>query len=225
MKVCFRNLSVALVLSVIVGCSSNPASLDRTQLSQNKITEVTLVSPEKLNYEPSTAGVQSAAGFGFIGGITGSLIDSGINSNRQKSMQPILKTLGNYSIKNSLNAKLKRLSGNSFKPNLAVINAETSPKTPKLNSLGVKSNSVLAANHQSVTINAGIKLKTSEEGKVYTRNFTSNTKIPLNLKGNERINVTEYLINNPLVLRNTIETTLDKIVGQISNDINIGPKS
>jgi len=224
MKFSLKNICFVLIMSFVVGCSSNPASLDRKQLNQTKISEITLTAPDKLNHEPSTKGIQATSGFGFIGGVAGALIDEGINSNRIKAMQPILKALGNYNVKNSLNNKLKTMSGNSFNPNLTVINKKTAPTTMEINNLGVQANTLLAANHQIVAVKARIKLKTTETGKIYTRNFSSDSKIPLNLKANEQINVTQYLTNNPQILKNAIEAALNSVVSQIANDINIGPQ-
>ncbi len=215
-------LFITFLLLALTSCSSNPTSLDRQKLSKNKISLINLSAPETITYERSTKGVQAASGFGFIGGLTGSIIDESVNASRNKSLQPIIKSLTGYNVRNSLNAKLAKLSGNSFKPGLKVTNQEI-PAFSELNSLGVQANYTLSANHQFVMVNANTKLKTSEDKAPYTRMFNERSQIPLNLKKGQKLNVTQFLIDNPQILKNTIETTLNKIVKKISDDINIGP--
>jgi hypothetical protein len=217
----FKTNLFALFFLLLIGCSSNPASLDRNYLKTNKISAVNLTSPDKLLYEESTAGVSGGASGGFIGSLIGSGIDAAVNSRRAKSMVPILGALGGYDIRQALNQKLKGLSGGNFKTGL-LVNASNKSNKTQINVLDVVANYTLSANHQYVMMTAATVLKISKDAKAYKRNFTARSKINLGLSSNQKINVTQYLIDNPAVLKSAIGATMDNIVKQIKNDINVG---
>lgn len=216
---------LALIFVFSAGCSSNPASLDRNFLKTNKISAVNLTSADKLSYEHSTKGAASGgATGGLIGSLIGSGVDATIDSRRAKSMIPILGALGNYNVRQAFSHKLRGLSGGNFKSGL-VVNASNKAKAVQINVLDVATSYILSANHQVVIMNTKTRLKISKSAEVYNRNFMARSKINLNLKGNQKINVTQYLIDNPAVLKSAIGVAMDSIVKQIKNDINVGSPS
>ncbi len=219
-KILRTNIFIILIL-IIAGCSSNPASLDRKHLKTNKVSTVNLTSPNKLSYELSNSGSASTGAFGLVGALVGASVDAVVNSRREKGMLPIVAALGNFNTRQIFAGKLRKLSGISFKNGVGVKSSIKDLKSG-LNVLGVKANYILSATHQYVTVNASTTLKTSEKAENYVRNFTATKNIDFNLGKNEKTNATQFLINNPNILKSAINAAMDNIVQQISTDINIG---
>jgi len=213
----------ALTLSLVVGCSSNPAALDRKALSANKVSVIDLTSPNKLLHEPSKRGstASSVALGGLVGGIVGAGIDAAVNANRASTMAPIISALGDYNVRAIFANKLKNTSGNSVANNVTVNKSHT-VITSAVNALNVKANFALLPNHQAVSVKASTALKTSEQAKVYKRNFSAVSNIDFEATGKEKFNATLFLKSNPQKLKQAIESAMDKVVTQISDDINLG---
>lgn len=207
----------ALMVTAVVGCTSNPATLDRTALSAKKITVIDLSSQDSLINVPSSKGSST------IGGLIGAGIDAAVNVQRRNTMAPIISALGSYSPRTAFANKLKRTSGNSIASNVTV-NSSTQAIESAENVLNVKANYMLHPDHQAVTVKTNTALKTSGQAKVYKRNFSSVSKIDIGTVGTEKINVTEYLKKNPAKLQQAIESAMDSVVKQISDDINVGAK-
>lgn len=71
---------LAVSLTVLAGCSSTPASLDRKALAANKITAVDLSSPEKITYTKSQTAARTASMTGF--GLLGAVVAMGVDGSR-----------------------------------------------------------------------------------------------------------------------------------------------
>ena len=212
-----KSIFAALMVTTVVGCSSNPATLDRTALSAKKITVIDLSSQDSLINVPSSKGSST------IGGLIGAGIDAAVNVQRRNTMGPIISALGTYNPRTAFANKLKRTSGNSIANNVTV-NSSTQAVESAENALNVKANYMLHPDHQSVTVKTNTTLKTSAQAKVYKRNFSAVSKIDIGTVGTEQLNVTEYLKKNPAKLQQAIESAMDSVVKQISDDINVGAK-
>jgi hypothetical protein len=214
---------LAVSLTVLAGCSSTPASLDRKALAANKITAVDLSSPEKITYTKSQTAARTASmtGFGLLGAVVAMGVDGAVNMNRAKVLDPIIKGMGNFNTNEVFKRKLASIKGPSFAPGLKVT-GYTVPVESKLNVLNVTTGYVLSANHQVVTVSALTKIKTSEKAPIYSRRFAENSTIETGRKEGEKLNVTEWLAKNPSKLRQAIERGMDVIVRKIALDINTG---
>ncbi|MGY0583974.1 MAG: hypothetical protein ACW7DV_18095, partial [Paraglaciecola chathamensis] len=89
---------LAASLTVLAGCSSTPASLDRKALAANKITAIDLSSPEQITYTKSQTAARTASmtGFGLLGAVVAMGVDGAVNTNRAKVLAPIIKGMGNF---------------------------------------------------------------------------------------------------------------------------------
>lgn len=214
---------LAVSLTVLAGCSSNPIDLDRKALAANKITTIDLTSPEQITYTRSKKGSRATGilGGGIIGSLVGMGIDGAVNTNRFEVIGPILKAMGSYNTNEVFRGKLAALNGPSFAPALKVQGYKV-PVESKLNVLNVMTSYVLSQNHQAVGVSALAKIKTSEKSPLYKRRFTADSPIDMNLKQGERINATAWLAKNPLKLKQAIERGMDSIIQKISADINVG---
>ncbi|RVU86537.1 hypothetical protein EOL70_03585 [Leucothrix sargassi] len=216
-----RLLLAGLTISLAAGCSSNPASLDRKALSENKITKIDLVSPSQLTYQKSRSASHAAsyAIGGFIGGAIGAGVDIAVNARRAKAMQPMIDALGNYDLSQVLANKLRRTSGNSIAGNV-VVSVTQKPVTSAVNVLNVTSHYTLLPNHQTVSVTAKTAIKTKKDGSLYQRSFQAAS--PIDFNGQTNVNATQYLTENSGPLKQAIESAMDNVVQQISQDINNG---
>ena len=165
---------LALTLTVLAGCSSNPTGLDRKALAANKITAVDLVSPEQMTYTRSQGASRATSiiGGGLIGAVVGMGVDGAINMNRASTVAPIIKALGNYNTNAIFQKKLATMRGASFAPNLKVTGHKT-PVKSGLNVLNVATNYILSSNHQAVSVNAVAQIKPTEKSAVHTGRFAA----------------------------------------------------
>jgi len=171
---------LAASLTVLAGCSSTPASLDRKALAANKITAIDLSSPEQITYTKSQTAARTASmtGFGLLGAVVAMGVDGAVNMNRAKVLAPIIKGMGNFNTNEIFKRKLASIKGPSFAPGLKVT-GHTVPVESKLNVLNVSTGYVLSANHQVVTVTAATKIKTSEKAPVYSRRSSPNHYVPV----------------------------------------------
>jgi len=215
---------LALSLTILAGCSSNPASLDRKALAANKIAAVDLTSPKQITYTRSQGASRatSVLGGGLVGALVGMGVDGAINMNRANTVIPVIKALGNYDTNEVFRRKLAAIKGPSFAPGLKV-NGHIVPVESGLNVLNVATSYVLSSNHQAVGVNATAKIKQTEKSSVYARRFRASAPIDMGVKPGEKINATEWLTKNPSKLKQAIERAMDSIIQQISVDINTGP--
>jgi len=215
---------LALSLTILAGCSSNPVGLDRKALAANKIAAVDLTSPAQLTYTRSRGASRATSiiGGGLVGALVGMGVDGAINMNRANTVATVVKALGNYNTNEVFRRKLAALKGPSFAPGLKV-NAHAVPVKSGLNVLNVTTSYVLSSNHQVVGVNALTKIKPTEKSSVYTRRFAARAPIDMGVKPGEKINATEWLTKNPSKLKQAIESAMDNIIQQISVDINTGP--
>lgn len=213
-----------LAFIFLAGCS-NTATLDRVALQKNKISQIQLKTPEKLVV--FSGGAKQAVGveYGLAGMFVSAIIDDAINTNRVTVLDKMTKKL-NYNVQQHLANKLSRLSGPAFKAGTRVMRYGTKDKLPELPLFGLRvvSKTAIAPNHQSIFSRATFNLHSDAKTKDYSKEFEVETKIPLNLKPNQRINVTQYLTDNPQVLRKTIDQTLNSLVAKIANDLNAAKK-
>lgn len=212
---------IAGLLVFMAGCSSNPASLDRSALKQNKIATIDLQSAQKLTPERSQRGSSTGSAFGLAGGLIGAGIDAAVNANRAKVMGPVIAALGDYDVREVFAKKLKAMKGDSFAPNLAV-HATSQPKESALNTLNVTSAYTLMPNHQAVKVGATYAIKLTQQGPLYRRSASAISNIDVGKLGDTEINVTRYLIENPAKLKVALESAMDTVVKQIATDINTG---
>jgi len=136
-----------------------------------------------------------------------------------------MDTLTGYNIQNEFNKKLSRLSGPNFAKKITVKNYSRLTNV-KAKELGVIANYYLMANHLELSVNAMTEVQfadnedeygdPSSKQDSYSKNYSIKTKIPKNSKKE----ATEYLANNPAVLKKMINASLDKIVADISKRIN-----
>lgn len=212
---------LVLALLFAAGCSSNPASLDRAALKQNKIAAIDLRSSQKLGYERSNRGSSTGGAFGLAGSLIGAGVDAAVNANRAKVLGPVLASMGNYDVREVFAKKLKAMRGDSFAPAITV-HATTEPKESAVNVLNVVSNYAIQPNHQSVRVTASTAMKVKQDSPVYKRRFTALSNIDMGTLGDKKINATQYLVSNPMKLRAAIESAMDNVVAQIAHDINSG---
>lgn len=212
---------LAAVMLFTAGCSSNPASLDRAALKQNKIAAIDLRSSQKLGFEPSNRGSTTGGAFGLAGSLIGAGVDAAVNANRAKVLGPVLASMGNYDVREVFAKKLKAMRGDSFAPAITV-HATAEPKESATNVLNVVSSYAIQPNHQSVKVSATTAIKPTKESAVYKRGFSAISNIDTGNLGDKKINVTQYLIANPSKLKGAIESAMDKVVMQIAHDINSG---
>ncbi|PWQ93978.1 hypothetical protein [Leucothrix arctica] len=210
-----KAIIAAVLVTTVVGCTSNPATLDRKALGAKKISVIDLTSQDSLINVPSSKGSST------IGGLIGAGIDAAVNAQRRSTMAPIITGLGSYNPRTAFANKLKGIGGNSIANNVTVNSSTTAIESAE-NSLNIKANYMLHPDHQSVTVKTNTALKTSPQVKIYKRNFSAVSKIDIGTVGAEKLNVTEYLKKNPAKLKQAIESAMDQVVKQISNDINVG---
>lgn len=223
MKKIYHLLVLTIILSITSACTSNPASLDREVLKKEQIDTVYLQAPKKLTHERSDRAIQTSNAMigGAIGALIASGIDAAIEANRKKAMQPILASLGDYDTEAQLLSKLKTLSGTSFKQPLT-IKAVEDARTPIVKVLRISARPRLNANHQSVVTEASLLLKLKEDMDTeYHRKFQES--VAIDFGGQQGINATQYLIDNPNKLKAAVDQTLDAIVKKIADDINTAP--
>jgi len=213
----------SITLMAVVGCSSNPSSLDRKALSTNKITVVDLTSPNKLMHTPSQTGSTTSSALlgGAVGALIGASVDAAINAKRASTMTTINSALGDYNTRKIFSDKLKKLPGNSVSSNVEV-KASHKAVTSAVNALNIRANYTLHPNHQSVAVKASTAIRTKEKAPVYKRNFSAVSNVDFETNGKERFNATLFLKSNPNKLKQAIESAMDKVVQQISDDINLG---
>ena len=211
----------AFTLFLVVGCSSNPASLDRKALSANKVSVIDLTSSNTVTHEPSTRAASAGGIGGFVGGAIGAGVDIAINARRVKTLAPVISALGTYNAQTVLANKLKSIRGNSVANNVTV-NVSNGAISSATNALNVTAVYTLLPNHQAVSVKATTKLKANEKAAIYKRNFAATSNINFDLKDGEKLNATSFLQKNPQKLKQAIESAMDSVVSQISNDINVG---
>lgn len=222
-----HTLTLIFTLLFVIGCSSNPASLNRDTLKANKVSVIDLVSTDKLTHEIYDSSTTAGATGGLLGLAISAGVDATINSRRTIAFAPILASLGNYDTQKIFAAKLKGLQGPSFASDLKV-NASTMPvnanprpplREPKI--LSIASKYTLGPNHQYVTAVAHTLLKATPESAPYKRAYKATANVDIG--GQTGINVTQLLVSQPELLKQAIEKAMDSLIQDIEQDLNVGP--
>ena len=218
----FRLALSAFIILTLTACASKP--VDFQALKRDKISSVVVASDTMLTFEPSVSGGDgtAASGGGLLGAVIGASIDSSINSKRKKRFAPINDVFQNEDLRALFSQQLSGLSGEVFNDSLVVSVTEKLPgaKEMKDNSLNLNANYYLSSDHQSVIVNAQSTLKTNQEGGNFYHLFNGSSSVDLGGTKVDIEDVTQFWVDNPEELKNTVTAAMQEIVKKIQTYYN-----